>query len=127
MLKKIAFTMYPVENMERARQFYEEVLKLIPSSTSAQGAWVEYNLPQGGCFAITTLATGVVPSADAGGSVAFEVDNVEMLILQLKSMNVRVKKDILTTPVCKMAVILDSEGNAITLHELYKPGFDSAE
>jgi hypothetical protein len=41
-----------------------------------------------------------------------------MFIQQLKSMNVTVKHDILTTPACKMAVIVDSEGNALTLHEL---------
>ncbi len=28
MIKKIAFTMYPVQNMDRARQFYEKTLGL---------------------------------------------------------------------------------------------------
>lgn len=50
MFKKVAFTMYPVEDMPRARKFYEETLGLGPakqgrpvpgwSSTSrAAAAW----------------------------------------------------------------------------------------
>lgn len=35
MLKKVAFTMYPVQNMERARRFYEKTLELEPGSVSA--------------------------------------------------------------------------------------------
>ncbi len=119
-VKKVAFTMYPVENMARARQFYENTLKLKPGSTYGENAWVEYDLPQGGCFAITTMATSVKPSAEAGGSIAFEVDNLEALVKQLKSDGVKFKVDPFTTPVCNMAVILDSEGNAVSLHELHR-------
>lgn len=119
MIKKVAFTMYPVENMARARQFYEKILHLTPGSISAGGAWVEYDLPEGGCLALTTLATGVQPSSQAGGSIAFEVENLDSLVTQLKSARVAFKLDTFSTPVCKMAVILDSEGNAVTLHQLH--------
>lgn len=118
MIKKIAFTMYPVQNMDRARQFYEKTLGLKVGKISAEGAWVEYDLPQGGCFAITTLAQGVIPSANSGGSVAFEVDNLDDLVFQLKSKGVQFKIDLFASPVCRMAVALDSEGNAFTLHQL---------
>lgn len=118
MIKKVAFTMYPVENMDRARRFYENILQLTPGSISAGGAWVEYDLPAGGCFALTTLATGVKPSANAGGSIAFEVEDLEKLITELKTKEVKFKLEIFSTPVCKMAVIFDSEGNAVTLHQI---------
>jgi predicted enzyme related to lactoylglutathione lyase len=120
MLKKVAFTMYPVQNMERARRFYEKTLGLKPGSVSAGGAWVEYDLPGGGCFAITTLAEGVKPSSDAGGTCAFEVENLDTLVKQLKAAGVQFKIDLFSTPVCQMAVILDSEGNALTLHQITK-------
>jgi predicted enzyme related to lactoylglutathione lyase len=120
MLKKVAFTMYPVINMQRARQFYEKTLQLKPGSITANGAWVEYDLPGGGCFAITTLAEGVKPSSVAGGSVAFEVNNLDEIVAQLKAAGVQFKLDIFNSPVCKMAVIIDSEGNAVTLHQLTK-------
>lgn len=120
MIKKIAFTMYPVLDMIRARYFYEQTLGLTVGNVIAEGAWVEYDLPQGGCLALTTLATGVVPNENAGGSIAFEVDDIDRLMARLKDMGVAVKLDIFTAPTCKIAVILDSEGNPITLHQLIK-------
>jgi predicted enzyme related to lactoylglutathione lyase len=60
------------------------------------------------------------PSADAGGSIAFEVEDLDTLIARLKSEGVEFKADMIHSPVCRMAVILDSEGNSIILHELKK-------
>lgn len=120
MIKKVAFSMYPVIDMARARKFYEETLKIKVGKISSQGAWVEYDLPGGGCMAITTLAQGVKPSMDSGGSIAFEVENLDSMVKELKSKDVRFKVDPFETPVCKMAVALDSEGNAFMLHQLHK-------
>lgn len=118
MLKKVAFTMYPVTDMARARRFYEEILKLAPGTVGAEGKWVEYDLPGGGCFAITTLAEHVKPSADSGGSIAFEVDDLDALVSDLKGKEVSFKFDTFETPVCHMAIVVDSEGNAVTLHQV---------
>ncbi|MCE3044177.1 VOC family protein [Legionella sp. 16cNR16C] len=118
MLKKVAFTMYPAENLDRAIDFYKENLGLSPSKISANGHWIEYDLPQGGCFTITTLAEDVKPSAVSGGSIAFEVEDLDSLTQQLKKNRVTFKSDTFSSPVCRMAIIIDSEGNAITLHEL---------
>ena len=118
MLKKVTFTMYPVKNIERARNFYEKNLKLSPGSIFSDGAWVEYDLPGGGCFAITTLAEGIEPSENSGGSIAFEVENLDEVVTQLKSDGVTFKVDTFSSPVCRMAIILDTEGNALMLHEL---------
>jgi predicted enzyme related to lactoylglutathione lyase len=117
MFKKVAFTMYPVVDMARARKFYEDTMGLKISSNYEE-KWVEYDLPEGGCFAITIMAEGVSPSANAGGSIAFEVRDLENLVKELKQKNVNFKMDIFETPVCKMAVAIDSEGNAFTLHQL---------
>lgn len=110
--------MYPVIDINRAKTFYEKNLGLQPSKISDNGAWVEYDLPGGGCFAITTLAEGVEPSAYAGGSIAFEVEDLDTLVTQLKRNNVQFKFDVFHSPVCRMAVIVDSEGNSIILHQL---------
>lgn len=118
MFKKIAFTMYPVLDINRARNFYEKTLGLTMSKMSAGGSWIEYDLPDGGCFAITTLVEEVKPSSNSGGTVAFEVEDLDSLVSKLKSNDVKFKLDIFPSPVCRMAVILDSEGNAITLHQL---------
>lgn len=120
MLKKVAFTMYPVLNMSRARDFYENKLGLSVGKISANGEWVEYDLAGGGCLALTTLAEGVKPSANSGGSIAFEVDNLDELVANLKADSVKFKVDIFSSPVCRMAIMIDSEGNAVTLHQLKK-------
>ncbi len=110
--------MYPVENMERARNFYERTLGLACSKISSNGDWVEYDLPGGGCFAITTMATGVLPSDNSGGSIAFEVEDLDKLVAKLKTDGVKFKIDVFSSPVCRMAIPLDSEGNAFILHQL---------
>ena len=65
-----------------------------------------------------TNFTGEQPSAAAGGTVAFEVEDLDALIADLKAKNVTFKSDIIHSPVCRMAVCLDSEGNSILLHQL---------
>lgn len=123
MFRKVAFTLYPVSDVPRARRFYEETLGLRPGSEheSAQGAWIEYDLPQGGCLALTTF-TQDTPAANAGGTVAFEVADLDRLIADLKAKGVAFKTDVIHSPVCRMAVCLDSEGNAILLHQLKDKG-----
>ena len=117
MVNSIAFTLYPVTDMARARRFYEDRLGLRMTRREAREfEWVEYDLG-GGTFALTDLTEGGAPSADAGGSIAFEVQNVDETVQQLRAKGVRVKLEPLSTPVCRLAVILDSEGNALTLHQ----------
>lgn len=118
MIKHIAFTMYPVRDMARARRFYEDTLGLRLTRREAhEFEWVEYDL-DGGTFAITDLKEGGLPSAESGGSIAFEVQNVDQMLGQLRAKGVRIKLEPLSTPVCRLAVILDSEGNAVTLHQV---------
>lgn len=117
-LKKVAFTMYPVTEMVRARDFYENILGLAPGSVVGNNGWVEYDLPGGGCFALTTFMQGVVPSASAGGCIAFEVEDIKGLVAALKAKGVKVAAEGIESPVCDMAVIHDSEGNQILLHQL---------
>jgi predicted enzyme related to lactoylglutathione lyase len=119
MFKKVAFTMYPVADVARARKFYEQTLGLKAGSAGNQGEqwWVEYDLPAGGCLAITNFVPDA-PSASAGGTVALEVEDLDRLMSDLKSKGVTFKSDVIHSPVCRMAVCLDSEGNSILLHQL---------
>lgn len=113
-IKHIAFTMYPVKDIARARRFYEEDLGL-KLTNNFRDQWVEYHLDNG-CFAITTMAEDVAPSADSGGSIAFEVDDVDAMVSKLRGKMAVVKMEPFSTPVCRMAVVLDPEGNAISIH-----------
>ena len=114
MFKRVAFTMYPVTDMARARAFYEETLGLPPGDAGAAVPWVEYDLPGGGCFAITTV-TGEKPG---GGTIAFEVDDLPALVADLKAKGVPFAAEGIESPVCHMAIIKDPDGNSIILHKL---------
>jgi predicted enzyme related to lactoylglutathione lyase len=118
MLKKVAFTMYPVKDAKRARAFYEETLGLTPGSNSSNGIWTEYDLPGGGCFAL--FKTDDLEPTAGSGSVAFEVEDLDALVARLEAAGVTFKSGMIPTPVCRMSIILDSEGNSIILHELKK-------
>jgi catechol 2,3-dioxygenase-like lactoylglutathione lyase family enzyme len=63
--------------MARARRFYVEILGLRMTRREAhEFEWVEYDL-DGGTFALTNMKGGSAPSSDVGGSIAFEVQNVD--------------------------------------------------
>lgn len=117
MFSKVAFTMYPARDMARAERFYRETLGLGTSSGSVEHGWVEFDLPNGGCLALTTHS-GAEPSAGAGGTIAFEVADLDHLIDDLKAKGVAFKSDLIHSPVCRMAVCLDSEGNSLLLHQV---------
>jgi len=119
MFAKVAFTMYPVRDMARAELFYRETLGLGPSSGSVAHGWVEFDLPGGGCLALTTHS-GSQPSAGAGGTIAFEVEDLDGLVETLKARNVALPATDIQSPVCRMAMCIDSEGNRIVLHQLKK-------
>lgn len=121
MFRKVAFTMYPVRDVARARRFYEDTLGLTPGAVGGEGdrAWIEYDLPEGGCLAITNV-TGDEPSAASGGTIALEVEDLDALIAGLKAKGVTFRSDVIKGPHCRMSVCLDSEGNALLLHQLDK-------
>jgi predicted enzyme related to lactoylglutathione lyase len=117
LIKKIAFTMYPVEDMARARKFYEGVLGL-KKTENFRGEWLEYDLA-GGCFAITTMLKGQVkPSTNSGGSISFEVADVGEATEHVRKAGYPVYLDVMQTPVCRMSVVGDGEGNSVSLHQV---------
>jgi len=114
--KNIAFTGIPVTDMKRAREFYEGALGLKVSSESGGGVWIEYEIGP------DTLAVGSVgdqwkPSED-GTSVAIEVEDFEAAIKGLKQAKARFAAEGIESPVCRMAVVQDPDGNKIIIHKL---------
>jgi predicted enzyme related to lactoylglutathione lyase len=115
MIKHIAFTVYPVIDMARARRFYEDALGL-KLTNNFRDQWVEYHLPNG-CLALTSMMEGVRPASDAGASIALEVADVDAEAARLRGLGVKFKIEPFATPVCKNVILLDPEGNALTLHQ----------
>ncbi len=118
--KKVAFTVYPALDIKRARTFYQEVLGLKVTQEYQDGRWIEFDLPQGGCFAMSDMMPQFKPSDYDGGTIAFEVEDVDALMAALKEKDVEILMDTFESPVCRMASIKDSEGNAVILHQVHR-------
>jgi len=113
----MAFAVYPVSDMARARAFYEHVLGLHVSDNH-RDVWVEYDVG-GSTFAITTTDMGHVPGAK-GAVVAFEVSDLDAFVQRMKERAVSFVTEPFDTPVCRMTVIADQDGNHLTLHKRHK-------
>lgn len=114
MIESLAFVAYPVTDIVRARQFYEETLGL-RLTRHFQDEWLEYDLGDS-TFAITTADEEHRPGAH-GGAVAFEVGDFDAFIVRLKSLEVRFVKEVFHTPVCRFAVVADPDGNEVIIHQ----------
>ena len=112
----IAFTGIPVTDMKRARAFYEGVLKLKPSGEFAEGVWIEYEIGPD-TIAIGSVGDQWKPSSD-GTSVAIEVEDFAEAIKSLKAANAPILDDSVESPVCRMAIVQDPDGNKIIIHKL---------
>jgi predicted enzyme related to lactoylglutathione lyase len=114
---EIAFSCYAVTDMARARKFYEETLGLKPGHVhnSEHGRWVEYELGP------HTLAIGSAPGifkpSPDGASVALEVEDFDAAISHLRAREVKFRVEPASTPVCRMAMIFDPDGNTICIHK----------
>jgi predicted enzyme related to lactoylglutathione lyase len=120
-IQEIAFTAYPVTDMARARAFYEGhfALKINYASEYPDGnAFTEYQIGEG-CFCLAKMI-GWNPVSD-GVNMALEMVDFDDAVAQLKAAHVKFAVEPFETPVCRMAVILDPDGNKFTLHKR-KPG-----
>ncbi|MGA2280175.1 MAG: VOC family protein [Verrucomicrobiota bacterium] len=118
---EIAFSCYPVIDMARARKFYESVLGLKPTSTAGEPGgmqWTEYDIASGtlslGCGALDWK-----PRPD-GCSVGLEVEDFDAAIAHLRANSVKFRMEPFSTPVCRMAMISDPDGNTICIHKRNK-------
>lgn len=121
-ITEIAFSCYPVTDMARARAFYEDVLGLAPTMVVGEPdgmQWTEYDIANG-TLSIGSGAPDWAPSS-SGCSVGLEVDDFDDAIAHLRGQGVVFHMEPFETPVCRMAFILDPDGNAICIHQR-KPG-----
>jgi predicted enzyme related to lactoylglutathione lyase len=115
MIKHIAFTMYSVRDMVKARAFYEKDLGL-EMTKDYEGTWVEYHL-ENGAFAITNMVPEVTPSNTHGGTISFEVDGLDDTLEDLRAKGTKIALEPYATPVCRFAVVIDPDGNGVMLHQ----------
>ena len=113
-INNIAFVGIPVTEMKRAREFYEGVLGLHPDPEMTGEHWTEYSIG-GNTLALAYVGEQWKPSND-GTSAALEVDDLDAAIARLDERKMSYNK--VESPVCRMAVIEDPDGNKLIIHKL---------
>ena len=117
MIKEIAFTVYAVTDMAKARAFYEGSLGLKTNSEfngEKSQSWIEYAIGS------ATLAIGSSPDwkpSESGAAVAFEVDDFDATVASLKKAGVPFMMEPASYPTCSMAIILDPDKNKLLIHK----------
>ena len=119
-VKEIAFSCYPVTDMDRSRSFYEDVLGLNATMDHKleNGHWVEYDIGAG-TLAIAQYE-GWNPVSD-GCSVGLEVLNFDEAVKTIEDSKTPISMGPIESPVCHMIMILDPDNNKIVIHKR-KPG-----
>ena len=116
-VQKIGFVGIPVTDMKRARAFYEGVLNLQVGEEMMEGDWIEYDIG-GDTLAITTAAEGQWTPSDQGTCAALEVEDFDAAINKLKVAVIRFAVEPMDTPVCRLAIVQDPDGNKVCIHKL---------
>jgi predicted enzyme related to lactoylglutathione lyase len=109
----IAFTMYPVANMDRSVAFYRDVLGL-PQVGLASEHWTEFEVA-GGTFGVGAFEQVGTPGT--AQSFALEVSDLEQFRKELATRGVE-SNEPFETPVCFISGISDPDGNKVILHQL---------
>ncbi len=121
MITKVAFVAHPTRDLEAAKTFFGEVLGLDDSADYGEH-WFEFSAPDGTTIALDTIAPKF--SESPVPYLAFETDDIEAEIERLKSAGATIARDTWTNEnaagkdICKMALVLDPDGNAVMLHEI---------
>jgi predicted enzyme related to lactoylglutathione lyase len=105
---------YMCKDAARAIAFYQDVFGLQPTLIYPDGRGAEFDLPDGTTFGLWGGGGKVMPFQPSNG-ILFAVDDLDGALVKLAGRAIPVIYQT-ETPLCRMAMINDTEGNIITLH-----------
>ena len=106
---------YMVKDAPRAIAFYRDVLGLEPVRVYPEDRGAEYEFPDGTTFGLWGGGGRVMPFQPSNG-ILFAVDDLDKAVAAIKERGIAILMEN-ETPVCRMAMINDTEGNMVTLHQ----------
>ncbi len=119
-IEGVDFVPIPVDDFERALEFYGETLGL-PCID-------RYGRKPGAEFQAGNLTLAVMEASSFGQEfrpnsmpIAFRVDDVEAARTALEAAGVEFKTDVFDSGVCHQAIFVDPAGNPLDLHRRYAP------
>ena len=111
------FVSVPVQDMDRAKAFYRDVLRL--HSPNWDDGWPEVETGNVSLYLVDPTVMGQ-KFAPHTAPLALRVDDVAAGKQELEKRGVEFAGEH-DTGVCKMAFFSDTEGNALMLHRRYAP------
>ncbi len=111
-LRGFDFVMYLVDDMKRARTFYEHLFSLKPGAIDSD-YFVEYDLPDGGAFA---LAKDPSVEREPSGGAMFGVTDAEASIALVEQIGGKLLRRYGGAS-CTSGWCTDSEGNPFGVHQ----------
>lgn len=115
MTKSIAFTVYPVADLERAVNFYRTVLEL-GEPQILNGRWAEFDIG-GGTFAVATGGESIGMPPGSSFAVGFEVDELEPVRRRIAAQNLEAGEPF-EAQSCTSFFARDPDGNRFAVHKL---------
>lgn len=121
MITKVAFVAHPTRDLDATRRFFGETLGF--ERTADYGdCWSEFRAPDGTTIALDTFSPKEMDAPSV--YLALETDDIDAEVARLREQGVTVVKEPWTNKdqddneVCKMAILLDPNGNGVMLHEI---------
>ena len=109
-----------VKDAPRAIAFYRDVLGLEPTRVYPDDRGAEYEFPDGTTFGLWGGGGRVMPFQPSNG-ILFAVGDLDAAVAALEARGIPILMST-DTPVCRMAMINDTEGNMVTLHQRKQTG-----
>ena len=121
MIKEIAYTAYPANDIASLRAWYASNLGLSFDPVMSEEGSEKYAEAKvgSGYFSLMTHEW-IDRKPGTGVGIVFEVDDLDRTISDLRAKGLKLE-DPYNTPVCKVSSVEDPEGNKITFHQITVP------
>lgn len=116
----VDFVTVMVSDIERAKQFYGELLELPVGKDYGQHPGVEYETGSLTLQVMDPRGFGLPPASGPGSMVALHVDDFDGSVQKLRDRGVEFAQS-MDSGVCHMAFFADPDGNPLCLHHRYAP------
>ena len=121
MIKDIAFVAYPAKDVAALRDWYRDSLGVTFHQSMEEGGVVQFAEAKlgDGYFGLMNH-TWLHREPGSASGVAFEVDDLGATVAELRSRGITIE-DPYDTPVCRITMVTDPEGNSVMLHQITVP------
>ena len=118
MIERTDFIAVPVQDRERAAQFYGETLGL-PKNPNSTERWYEYETGNVSLGLVSPEMMGVEFTPLPMASIVLRVADIDAARAKLEAADVEIRGEKWDSGVCNGLAFVDTEGNGLMLHHRY--------